>query len=112
MLQNAGRSSTFSILRPHLSLRPFGRDLIPWRNHLEPVQISCALTYGRLYLGSTGPAQPRQRVTCTVRFYQLSPDADGVVAVLTEGQHKTHYSVVLRHLPHRPSAYLVLRWTA
>jgi hypothetical protein len=51
-------------------------------------------------------------VTCTVSFYQFSPAADGVAAILRGAGHHTRYTVVLRTLPHHPTGYTVLPWKA
>jgi hypothetical protein len=75
-----------------------------------PAKISCVLVGRRLYLGSTGPARPRKKATCSVRFYQMSPAADGVIAVLHTAHHTTAYSVVLRKLPRHPTGSTLIRW--
>lgn len=110
VLRYRKHSSHYSILKLPSSLRHAGRFLISWRHHPGPAQLSCNLAGSRLSLGST--TQPHQKVTCSVRFYQLNPAVDGVAAVLTSGRHRTQYWVVVPHLPHRPTAYLPIRWTA
>jgi hypothetical protein len=112
ILRSGKHSSRYSIRKLPASLQGADRDLIPWRHHPGPAKLGCALAAGRLYLGSAGPSHPRRKVSCTVRIYQLSPDADGVVVVLTSGKHRTQDQVVLRRLPHHPTAYLPIRWTA
>jgi hypothetical protein len=110
VLRHARRTSAYSILRRHLQLPPAGRQLLRWRHHRGPANIACALAGGRLHLGSTGPARPRKKLTCSVRFYQLAPAADGVIVVLRAAHHRSRYSVVLRKLPHHPTGYTRIRW--
>jgi hypothetical protein len=112
VLRQAHHRSTYSILTPHFGVRPFGRALLRWRRHPAPVKITCALAGRRLYLGSTGPARPRKKATCSVRFYQMSPAADGVITVLRTAHHTTAYSIVLRKLPHHPTGSTPIRWTS
>jgi hypothetical protein len=110
VLRTPHHRSVYSILRPRFGLRPAGRTLLPWRHHPGAATIGCALAGGRLYLGSTGPARPRTRTTCSVRLYQMTPAADGVTVVLRTAHHASTYSVVLRKLPHRPTGSTQIRW--
>jgi hypothetical protein len=112
ILRSGKHSSRYSIRKLPASLQGADRDLIPWRHHPGAAKLGCALAAGRLYLGSAGPSHPRRKASCTVRIYQLSPDADGVVVVLTSGKHITQDQVVLRRLPHHPTAYLPIHWTS
>lgn len=112
VLHHAPQRSTYSILKTHFFTPPAGRYRIRWLHHPGSAKIGCVLSHGRLYLGSSAPAGPRRHVTCSVAFYQLEPAADGVTAVLRHRHRTTTYSVVLRRLPHRPTAYLRIRWLA
>ena len=110
VLNTPHHRSVYSILRLRFGLRPTGRTLLPWRHHPEAATIGCVLAGGRLYLGSTGPARPRTRTTCSVRLYQMTPAADGVTVVLRAAHHASVYAVVLRKLPHRPTGSTLIRW--
>lgn len=110
VLNTPHHRSVYSILRLRFGLRPTGRTLLPWRHHPEAATIGCVLAGGRLYLGSTGPARPRIRTTCSVRLYQMTPAADGVTVVLRAAHHASVYSVVLRKLPHRQTGSTLIRW--
>ena len=110
VLRQARHRSTYSVLKLPSGLRPAGRELLPWHNHPGPVKIVCALASGRLYLGSTGPAHPRRKAACTVRFFQLTPAADGVTVVLRTAHDRSIYWVVGRQLPHRPTGSTPIRW--
>jgi hypothetical protein len=112
VLRQAHHRSTYSILTPDFGVRPSGRALLRWRHHPAPAKITCALAGRRLHLGSTGPARPRKKATCSGRFYQMSPAADGVITVLRTAHHTTAYSVVLRKLPHHPTGSTPIRWTS
>jgi hypothetical protein len=112
ILRYRQHSTKYSVLSLPPSLRHAGRFLIGWRHHPGPAQLTCVLAGGRLSMGSGDLSRPHQKVTCTVRFYQLNPAVDGVAAVLTSGHHRTQYWVVTHHLPHRPTAFLPIRWTA
>jgi hypothetical protein len=82
VLRQARHRTAYSIHKVPAGLHPAGRRPLPWRHHPGPVKIVCALADGHLYLGSTGPAHPRRKATCTLRFFQLTPAADGVTIVL------------------------------
>jgi hypothetical protein len=110
VLRTPHHRSVYSILKPRFGLPPSRRTLLPWRHHPGAAAIGCALAAGRLYLGSSGPAQPRTRTTCSVRLYQMTPAADGVTVVLRSAHHASAYSVVLRKLPHRPAGSTLIRW--
>jgi len=112
VLRTPHHRSMYSILRPRFGLPPSGRMLLPWRHHPGAATIRCALAAGRLSLGSSGPAQPRTRTTCSVRLYQMTPAADGVTVVLRTAHHASTYSVVLRKLPHRPTGSTLIPWTS
>lgn len=112
VLQYARRTSTYSILRIRLPVPPSGRFPIPWLHHRGPVEVGCALSGGRLYLGRTGPSRPRRIVICSISFYQLVPSTDGVLAVLRQARNRSAYSVVLRPQPHRPTGFVPIPWKA
>jgi hypothetical protein len=80
VLRTSHHRSAYSILDPRFGLPPSGRTMLPWRRHPGAATIGCALAGGRLHLGSTGPARPRTRTTCSVRLYQMTPAADGVTS--------------------------------
>jgi hypothetical protein len=109
VLRTPRHRSAYSILKPRFGLPPSGRTLLPWRHHRGTATIGCALAGGRLHLGSTGPARPRTKPTCSVRLYQITPAADGVTVVLQTEHHASAYSVVLRKLPHRPAGSTLIR---
>lgn len=109
VLRQAGHRSTYSLLKSHFTPPPFGRTLLRWRSHPGPVKIACALAGGRLHLGSTGP-RPRTKETCSMRFYQLSPVADGVIAILRTAHHSSRYSVFERKLPRLPASTTPIPW--
>ncbi len=110
VLQSGRHRSTYSILELHLP-PPSSRYSIRWLHHRKPAIIGCALAGGKLYLGAMGPARHR-KVTCSVRFYQLVPAADGVTVVLGEGHHHSTYSVVLRQLPRHAAGYATIPWVS
>ncbi len=112
VLKEAGHKSAYSIVAPHLPVRPTAYHPIRWRHHSGPAELRCIPSGRRLYLGSTGPARPRKKVNCSVHFYQLGPSADGVVVILKAAHHTSTYSVALEHLPHRPTGYAPIRWIA
>src|SRR5258708_15729495 len=56
-------------------------------NSVPAHRVHCVLAGGHLYLGSAGAAQHRRTVTCTIRFYQLIPHADGVIVTLHAASH-------------------------
>ena len=109
VLRQARHLSVYSLLKSHFTVPPFGRSRLRWRSHPGPVKIACALAGGRLHLGSTGPRR-RTKETCSMRFYQLSPVADGVVAILRTAHHSSRYSVVERTLPHPAIGTTRIRW--
>ncbi len=109
VLRQARHLSVYSLLKSHFTPPPFGRTRLRWRSHPGPVKIACALAGGRLHLGSTGP-RPRTKETCSMRFYQLSPDVDGVVAILRTAHHHSRYSVVGPTLPHPAIGTTRIRW--
>lgn len=77
---------------------------------VPPHNLHCVLTGGHLYLGSAGAARSRRTVTCAISFYQLSPDADGVVVVLRTARHHNSYSAVLKHLATPPTGRTLIPW--
>jgi hypothetical protein len=106
-----GTITSLSSLRRQPPQTPvFGREPLRWLNHPGPARIGCALAGGLLHLGSTGPARPRAKRVCTVRFVQLEPAADGVLAVLSTAHHVTRYTVVMARFPHRPTGRTALPW--
>ena len=109
VLRQGRHLSVYSLLKAHFTPPPFGRTRLRWRSHPGPVKVACALAGGRLHLGSTGP-RPRTKETCTMRFYQESPVADGVVAILRTAHHSSRYSVVERTLPHPAIGTTRIRW--
>jgi hypothetical protein len=109
VLRQGRHLSVYSLLKAHFTPPPFGRTRLRWRSHPGPVKIACALAGGRLHLGSTGP-RPRTKETCTMRFYQLSPAADGVVAILRTAHHSSRYSVAGETLPHPAIGTTRIRW--
>ena len=110
VLRHGNITSASSLRRQPPQLPVFGRDPLPWLHHPGPARIGCALAGGQLYLGSTGPAGPRVKRVCTVRFVQLEPAADGVLAVLSTAHHVTRYTVVKATFPHRPTGRTTLPW--
>lgn len=105
------RRSSYSILNTALPVPLDGRQLLGWRHRRGPATVWCSRVGRRLYLGDDGPARHRVRVTCSVRFYQLSPDADGVQVVLRSGRYRSAYSIVLRRLPHHARRYDTIPWS-
>ena len=110
VLRQGNITSSFSLRRQPPQLPVFGRQPLPWLHHPGPARVGCALAGGQLHLGSTGPAAPRTKRVCTVRFVQLEPAADGVLAVLSTADHVTRYTVVKIRLPHRPTGRTTLPW--
>ena len=75
-------------------------------------RVHCVLADGHLFLGSAGAVHPRRTVTCSVRFYQLIPHADGVIVALKEARHHNSYSVAIKHLPGAPTGRTLSPWIA
>jgi hypothetical protein len=111
-LHGAGHHTSYSVAISHLSLPPTGRATIAWLTHPGPAKLHCALIRHHLYLGSAGAGTPRRTVTCTIRFYQLTPHADGVIVNLQAAGHKNSYSIAIEHLPAPPTGRTLLRWLA
>ena len=81
-------------------------------NSLPRHQVHCALISGHLYLGSAGAGTARRTVSCSVRFFQLVPHADGVIVALRAGRHHSSYSVAIKHLPMPPTGRRLIHWLA
>jgi hypothetical protein len=111
-LNGARHHSSYSVIIKHLAVPPTGRTAIPWLNHPAPAKLHCALVRGHLYLGSAGAGSPRRTVTCSVRFYQLIPHADGVIVALKGARHHSSYSVEIKHLLVPPTGRTLIRWIA
>jgi hypothetical protein len=111
-LKKARHHSSYSVRIKHLSVPPTGRTAIPWLRHPAPAKLHCALIRGHLYLGSAGAGSPRRTVTCSVRFFQLIPHADGVIVALKGARHHNSYSVAIKHLPVPPTGRTLIRWIA
>ncbi len=112
VLKTARHHNSYSVVRKHLATPPTGRALIPWLDHPRPAELHCALIDGHLYLGSAGAGTSRRTVTCTVRFYQLTPHADGVIVSLRTAHHHNSYSIAIKRLQLPPTGRTFLRWVA
>lgn len=109
-LRTARHRNSYSVILEHLQASPTGQTLIRWLQHPRPAELHCALIDGHLYLGSAGAGSSRRTVTCTVRFYQLSPHADGVIVTLRTARHHSTYSIAIKHLPLPPTGRALLHW--
>jgi hypothetical protein len=111
-LKGARHHSSYSVVIKNLTSPPTGRTTIPWLHHRAPAKLHCALVRGHLYLGTAGAGSPRRTVTCSVRFYQLIPHAEGVIVALKQARHHNSYSVAIKHLPARPTGRTLIPWIA
>jgi hypothetical protein len=120
---NSGRSKAMTLRRWRPGLLTFlvAASLLAWAmsgpaaamaapRSLPPHQVHCALADGHLYLGSAGAARHHRTVTCAIRLYQLSPDADGVIITLARAHQRNSYSVVLEHLSAPPTGRTLIPW--
>jgi len=111
-LKGTRHHSSYSVVIKHLSVPPTGRTAIAWLHHPGPAKLHCALIRGHMYLGSTGTGSTRRTVTCSVRFFQLIPHADGVIVALKAARHDNSYSVATKHLPVPPTGRRLIHWLA
>jgi hypothetical protein len=109
-LRTASHRNSYSVILEHLQAPPTGQTFLRWLQHPGPAELRCALIDGHLYLGSAGAGSSRRTVTCTVRFYQLIPHADGVIVTLRTAHHHSTYTIAIKHLPLPPTGRELLRW--
>jgi hypothetical protein len=105
----------YSVVVPKYSVPVTGYQFLKWVNHPGPAKIHCTLTSGHLFLGKTPIPKPHI-VVCTAAFYQVVPDANGVIIRLrfTSGTHHYHsdYSLVPPKYPTKPTGFSAILWAA